>query len=81
MRETNDGFKIAEEDLRIRGPGDVLGTRQTGDISFRIADVIRDAYLLDYVREVGAHIRQSRQAVIEPIINRWLENAERYSNV
>jgi len=81
MRETNDGFKIAEEDLRIRGPGDVLGTRQTGDISFRIADIVRDAYLLDYVREVGAYIRKSRQAVIEPIINRWLENAETYSNV
>jgi ATP-dependent DNA helicase RecG len=81
MRETNDGFKIAEEDLRIRGPGDVLGTRQTGDISFRIADVVRDAYLLDYVREVGTRIRQSRRAVIEPIIDRWLVNAERYSNV
>ncbi|BBN60666.1 ATP-dependent DNA helicase RecG [Hydrogenovibrio marinus] len=42
MRETNDGFRIAEEDLRLRGPGEILGTRQTGGIQFRIADLKRD---------------------------------------
>ena len=43
MRETNDGFRIAEKDLQLRGPGEVLGTRQTGELSLRIADLVRDA--------------------------------------
>jgi ATP-dependent DNA helicase RecG len=56
MRETNDGFRIAEKDLELRGPGEVLGTRQTGQLSFRIADLARDAHLLPAVQQVGEHM-------------------------
>ena len=51
MCETNDGFKIAEADLNIRGPGDFLGTRQSGLPDFRIANLIRDAHLLEKARK------------------------------
>ncbi len=81
MRETNDGFRIAEEDLRIRGPGDVLGTRQTGDINFRIADILRDTPMLEPVSATARRIRESRSEAIDPLIRRWLEDAHRYGNV
>lgn len=81
MRETNDGFKIAEEDLRIRGPGEVLGTRQTGEVNFRIADLLRDSHMLDTIKETAAHIRQSKLLIVEPLIRRWLADAEKFSNV
>jgi ATP-dependent DNA helicase RecG len=51
MRETEDGFRIAEEDLKIRGAGDVLGTAQSGLPRFRIADLARDAGLLGTARD------------------------------
>ncbi len=54
MRETGDGFRIAEKDLELRGPGEMLGTRQTGQIEFRVADLARDAHLLPAVQRVGA---------------------------
>jgi ATP-dependent DNA helicase RecG len=81
MRRTNDGFRIAEEDLRIRGPGDVLGTRQTGDINFRIANILRDTPLLDAVRVTAGRLRELRTGAIEPLISRWLEDADRFGNV
>jgi ATP-dependent DNA helicase RecG len=81
MRDTDDGFRIAEEDLRLRGPGDVLGTRQTGDITFRIANILRDAPMLAAVSDIAAQIRQSHADVIDPLINRWLEDPEKFGNV
>jgi ATP-dependent DNA helicase RecG len=53
MRETTDGFVIAEKDLELRGPGEVLGTRQTGMLRFRIADLARDAELFDRVKTLA----------------------------
>src|SRR5438045_594001 len=58
MRETTDGFKIAQRDLEIRGPGEVLGTKQTGDISLRIADLIRDSDLLQTVQQVADQLQK-----------------------
>ena len=63
MRETSDGFVIAEKDLELRGPGEVLGTRQTGELGFRIADLARDAPLLPAVQRVGAAMLQSHPAL------------------
>ncbi len=81
MKETNDGFKIAEEDLKIRGPGDVLGTRQTGDIKFRIADVVRDQPMLDAVHKVAGQIRAENDHCIQPIIDRWIADQDGFSSV
>ncbi len=81
MRDSNDGFFIAQKDLEIRGPGEVLGTRQTGLMSFKIADLARDAYLQDKVQLWAEQIRQQHPQLVDPLIKRWLANAEQYSNV
>ncbi|WP_430387606.1 ATP-dependent DNA helicase RecG [Dyella sp. 20L07] len=78
MRETNDGFRIAEKDLELRGPGEVLGTRQTGQLSFRIADLARDAHLLPAVQEVGAQLLDRYPQQAEQLIVRWIGGAARY---
>lgn len=81
MRETNDGFKIAEKDLEIRGPGEFLGTRQTGMEQFRIADLQRDQELIALVNSVGAELLQQYPDRAEKIINRWLGRRENYATV
>lgn len=81
MRDSNDGFYIAEQDLEIRGPGQVLGTQQTGLMSFRIADLSRDAGLLDEVKTQAELIQRRYPEAIEPLIRRWLGNRELYGNV
>ncbi|ETN93475.1 ATP-dependent DNA helicase RecG [Gammaproteobacteria bacterium MOLA455] len=78
MRETNDGFKIAEKDLEIRGPGEVLGTRQTGDMQFRIADLQRDAHLLPEVKRMAIKLLQDYAHNVDPLIARWLGHSEQY---
>jgi ATP-dependent DNA helicase RecG len=78
VRETSDGFKIAERDLELRGPGEVLGTRQTGQIQFRVADLARDSDLLPHVRAAAAIIRRDYPEHAQPLIRRWLRNAVRY---
>ena len=78
MRETNDGFRIAEKDLELRGPGEVLGTRQTGQLSFRIADLARDAHLLPAVQQVGERMLAEQPQQTERLIERWIGGAARY---
>ena len=78
MRETNDGFRIAQKDLELRGPGEVLGTRQTGQLSFRIADLARDAHLLPAVQQVGERMLAEHPAQTEQLIERWIGGAARY---
>ena len=81
MRETNSGFDIAEEDLKIRGPGEVLGTRQTGMMQFRIADIIRDEKLIPLIHQSAEKITKECPEIIEPLIKRWLSGAEQYGEV
>lgn len=81
MRETNDGFKIAEKDLELRGPGEVLGTRQTGDIGFRIADLIQHKALVEPARDSALLIQQQQPAQAGLLVKRWLSNTEEYGNV
>ena len=79
MRETNDGFRIAEKDLELRGPGEVLGTRQTGQMEFRIADLARDADLLPEVQRLAGELLQTEPARAEQIVARWVGGATRYA--
>lgn len=81
MRETNDGFIIAEKDLEIRGPGEVLGTRQTGLLQFKVADLMRDSELLPAVREATQQLVIEHRECIEPLLNRWIANRQRYGQV
>ncbi|HEX7732873.1 MAG TPA: ATP-dependent DNA helicase RecG [Rhodanobacter sp.] len=79
MRETNDGFRIAEKDLQLRGPGEVLGTRQTGQLGFRIADLARDAHLLPAVQRVGERLLAEHPREADRLIARWIGGAARYA--
>ena len=81
MRDTTDGFKIAEIDLEIRGPGEVLGTRQTGLMQMRIADLQRDGYLLDDIKSWAQLCQQQAPQVVQPLIDRWLGENARYGQV
>ncbi len=80
MRQTRDGFEIAEIDLKLRGPGEVLGTRQTGDIHFILADLERDAHLLPDARQ-HARTLLTKPTLAEALITRWLGRNENYANV
>ena len=79
MRETNDGFRIAERDLELRGPGEMLGTRQTGRLEFRIADVQRDAALLPAVQEIGEALLERHPDLAERLVARWIGAGARYA--
>ncbi len=81
MRENSDGFAIAEKDLQLRGPGEVLGTRQTGDINFRLADLRRDGHLLPRIKEVAAHLQLHHPLLVDRLVDRWLGDNEHYANV
>lgn len=78
MRETTDGFVIAEKDLELRGPGEVLGTRQTGLMRFRIADLVRDAHLLE---EIHAQAAVLKPESVAGLIDRWVGSAHAYIEV
>lgn len=71
LRESNDGFLIAEKDLELRGPGEVIGNRQTGQIAFKIADLARDRALLERVPHAAHYLLQHHPEVIQPLIERW----------
>ncbi|HSW93169.1 MAG TPA: ATP-dependent DNA helicase RecG [Gammaproteobacteria bacterium] len=81
MRETTDGFRIAERDLELRGPGEVLGTKQTGDVSLRIADLLRDSDLLPAVSSAATVLQRDHAELIDPLIRRWLKSRERFGHV
>ena len=80
LRESNDGFYIAQMDLEIRGPGEILGTKQTGIADLKIADLIRDGHLLDQVQQLSAHLYAHYPANAQAMINRWLGAKEQYTN-
>ena len=79
MRETGDGFVIAEKDLELRGPGELLGTRQTGLAGFRVADLARDADLLPQVHELAERLLADHPHIAERIVERWVGGAARYA--
>ncbi len=81
LRDSNDGFEIAQKDLEQRGPGEMLGTRQTGLQQMRIADLSRDIDLFPKVEKIAARLHQNHPHCIQPIIQRWISNNEIYANV
>ncbi|ANY90694.1 MULTISPECIES: ATP-dependent DNA helicase RecG [Pseudomonas] len=81
MRETNDGFVIAEKDLELRGPGEMLGTRQTGLLQFKVADLMRDADLLPAVRDAAQALLARWPGHVSPLLDRWLRHGQQYGQV
>ncbi|UYB53229.1 ATP-dependent DNA helicase RecG [Xanthomonas sp. AM6] len=79
MRQTNDGFVIAEKDLELRGPGELLGTRQTGLAAFRVADLARDAGLLPRVHGLAERLLADSPALADRIVARWVGGAARFA--
>ena len=80
MRETTDGFRIAEKDLELRGPGELLGTRQTGLASFRVADILRDAPLLPDVQHMAERVMAESPDLADRLIARWVGSAARFAS-
>jgi len=81
MRATNDGFEVARRDLELRGPGELLGTRQTGLAQMRVADLLRDADLLPRVQIAAEAMLREWPAHVAPLIRRWVGHAEQYGRV
>ncbi len=81
MRRSNDGFEIAEKDLELRGPGEVLGTRQTGMLQFRVADLVRDAHLLQRIPPVAEDLLAHHPAQVQALIRRWVGDAAQFAGV
>ena len=81
MRETNDGFKVAEKDLELRGPGDILGTRQTGEQAFKIADLGADRALVSKAVALGDRLLAEDQATARLIVDTWARGEVEYATV
>jgi ATP-dependent DNA helicase RecG len=81
MRDTNDGFEVARRDLELRGPGELLGTRQTGLAQMRVADLMRDADMLPRVQIAAEALLRDWPLQVAPLIRRWVGHAEQYGRV
>jgi ATP-dependent DNA helicase RecG len=81
LRETNDGFAVAQKDLELRGAGEVLGTRQTGDMQLRVADLVRDADLLPHVIEISEWLLKTAPSSADALIRRWIRGGVEYAKV
>ena len=81
LRDSNDGFVIAEKDLEIRGPGELLGTKQTGDMGFRVARLERDSHLLEQAHTVANELLNNYPQHADGLLKRWLPKAPRYAYV
>ena len=81
LRDTNDGFLVAQKDLELRGPGELLGTRQTGLPDYRIADLVRDAELMPKIQTSAEILQRENPQAGQAIIRRWLSDAYQYGKV
>ena len=80
LRESNDGFAIARKDLELRGPGELLGVRQTGAVNMRIANLVRDQHWLTIVAEEAQSFSQQYPDLVDNLLNRWLAHQQQYAN-
>lgn len=81
LRDSQDGFVIAQKDLEIRGPGELLGSRQTGNVTFKVANLLRDQQIIPQVRRIASQMHDHYPAQASALIARWMPKNERYSNV
>ena len=81
LRDTNDGFVIAQHDLEIRGPGELLGTKQTGNAEFKVVDLVRDQRLIPEIQRIAKHLHQHYPEQSKALIERWLPAKTLFSNV
>jgi ATP-dependent DNA helicase RecG len=81
LRDTSDGFEVARRDLELRGPGELLGTRQTGLMQLRVAELVRDADLLPQVQRAADLMLGGPRANIEALLRRWVGEAGRFGRV
>jgi ATP-dependent DNA helicase RecG len=79
LRDNHDGFEIARRDLSLRGPGELLGTRQTGELSMRVADLVGDADLLESAQALADRLLRDDPVAVDALIRRWLAEADRYA--
>ena len=82
LRDSTDGFVIAQKDLELRGPGELLGKRQTGNVGYYLADLIRDEQLFAIAQRLAKHLiaDSARKADVSQLIHRWMPEASRYTN-
>jgi ATP-dependent DNA helicase RecG len=81
LRQSTDGFRIAEKDLELRGPGEVLGTRQTGMLQFRVADLSRDQLLLEQIPPAANRLLAESPTVAEKLVRRWIGDSTKFAGV
>jgi ATP-dependent DNA helicase RecG len=81
LRDTSDGFKVARKDMELRGPGEILGTRQTGMLQFRVADLLRDQDLIPRVSHTANLLLTKYPERAKLIVRRWLGDATHYGSV
>jgi ATP-dependent DNA helicase RecG len=81
LRDTNDGFEVARRDLELRGPGELLGTRQTGLMQLKVAELVRDADLLPGVQRAADLMLAGPGANIDALLRRWVGDGERFGKV
>ena len=79
--ELDEAFRIAEQDLELRGPWEVLGTRQTGMLQFRVADLARDQQLLKSIPAVADRLLTENPGRVDKLISRWIGDAARFAVV
>lgn len=80
MRDSQDGFYIAEKDLEIRGTGEILGTKQTGSAEFKVANLMRDRKMIPLVQRYAKQIIVENPPLAEALIKRWLNEKAEYTN-
>lgn len=81
LRETNSGFVVAEKDLQIRGPGEVLGSRQTGLLQMRLADIVRDESWIPLAKKLSVELVEQDSPTVDLLVRRWLGKVEHYTEV
>lgn len=78
LRSTNDGFVIAEKDLALRGPGELLGTAQTGDLHFRLANLQRDNDMIEAIHEAASQLLKHHPKISQALVARWFNHQQEY---
>jgi RecG-like helicase len=75
------GLKLQEKDMQLRGPGELLGQRQAGFMQFKVADIERDADILEDVAHCAEAMLQKQPELVEPLVHRWVSNSVEYAQV